>query len=73
MALPGFTADVSDYRPDTSYPSPPTTGPHARSMLTLQDAYYCPPDISTCDCFTWWDCVKCTLGEWPTACKNPFE
>jgi hypothetical protein len=72
MRIPGFGAEFAVYR---------KIEPHRATWMDMRsggqvvpaDEYYCPEYLSTCDCFTLWDCVKCTILEWPTACKNPFN
>lgn len=71
MTTPGFTAEKSIA---SSIPA----RRHVRFRYdTCPDdrivpAYYCNDFVATCDCFGYWDCLKCTYDMWPRPCKNPF-
>jgi len=71
MATLGFTAEK------TLAPSKPTyrrvsSNYHPDPSDQVVAAYNCFDFKATCDCFGFWDCLKCTYDMWPRPCSNPF-
>jgi hypothetical protein len=71
MRIPGFSAAASVYRGSLFREAQTRVFDHSPNQVT--PAYYCFPFQATCDCFDFWDCVKCNIYEYPRPCKNPFE
>jgi hypothetical protein len=70
MNLPGFAAEASLAASGEHYHRVAQTEVPSSAQVVV--AYYCIPEIATCDCFGWWDCLRCTYEMWPRPCRNPF-